>query len=599
MAVDRAPCVLELVREKGQYMPADMQRSRLVFLVLCFGMLALYTGCSNSGSGNAQAPATSGNTPRLALSTTSGFTSVVADGRSTIPLRLQVTNSNGAGTANVSVTFATTAGTLSTSPVVRASREVSNVPDAAIPRADGQGSTTVTTDGSGIAQVLLTAGTTAETAVVTADALGFRTNIVIDFVPGPVARVQFRASTSTVNAGLPLTFSAVVTDANGNPVADEPMTFTLSTNTSGATLSAASLVTNSNGQATVTYTAGFTPGIDTVQALATNRGVSGSTSVTVVAEGTSQVATVLAVAGATTLVADGVSTVAIRATVSVTSGVPAGIEVTFTTTAGSLAPTTARTDTNGVATVNLIAGTGLGDVTVTAAAGGFNATTTVTFTAGAPAVIQLSANPATVNAGAASNLTATVADATGNPVNGQSLTFTAPTQGTLSALSGSTNTNGQLTVTYTAGATPTTETVQVRATNGITGQVTLTTTSAPAGGVATITVAPGGSANVVADGVSTVAMQARVTVTSGALAGIPVTFATTAGQVSPSSATTDANGFATVILTSPTRLGTATVTASAGGFNATTTVTFVAGAPAVVQLSASSATVNARGGRHH
>jgi hypothetical protein len=131
--------------------------------------------------------------------------------------------------------------------------------------------------------VLLTASTTAGTAVVTADAMGFRTHIDIVFVPGPAARVQLNASPNTVSPSGTSTLTAIVTDVNSNLVVGETVTFTLVTNTSGASLSATSGITNSTGQVTVMYTAGTTAGADTVRALATSTSVGESTSITVTA----------------------------------------------------------------------------------------------------------------------------------------------------------------------------------------------------------------------------------------------------------------------------------------------------------------------------
>jgi hypothetical protein len=65
-------------------------------------------------------------------------------------------------------------------------------------------------------------------------------------------------------------------------------------------------------------------------------------------------------------------------------------------------------------------------------------------------------------------------------------------------------------------------------------------------------------------------VSARVENTAGAgLAGVPVTFSTTAGTVSPAAATTDSSGTATTVLTSTTQ---AVVTATAGSKSGTLTV---------------------------
>src|SRR2546422_3212722 len=195
------------VSEKGRRMPVQTHVVRIVYLVLCSSMLILQNGCSNSGGGNSGTPATdSAATPHLdlttqtSLTTTTGTPAVVADGHSTVPVRLTVVNGAGTPMAGVAVTFATTDGTLSTSPVVRVAQNLSTGDRVASGEAATGGSIAVSTDANGIAQVLLTASTTAGTAVVTADALGFRTHMDIIFVPGPAARVDLNASPNTVNA---------------------------------------------------------------------------------------------------------------------------------------------------------------------------------------------------------------------------------------------------------------------------------------------------------------------------------------------------------------------------------------------------------------
>src|SRR5215831_14414539 len=124
-------------------MPVQTHVVRIVFLVLCLSMLVLQNGCSNSG-GSAEAPASNANAVNLTLSTTNGSTAVVADGRSSLPIRIQVSNGSGTGMAGVSVTFATTAGTLSNSPVARVSRASDSTA-----RADSGGSVTLQTNTDG------------------------------------------------------------------------------------------------------------------------------------------------------------------------------------------------------------------------------------------------------------------------------------------------------------------------------------------------------------------------------------------------------------------------------------------------------------------
>ena len=330
------------VSEKGRCMPAKTCVVQTVFLILCVSLLALQSGCSSSGGG-ADAPASNPAAElRLDLSTPSGSTAVVADGGSTVPIRIQVTNGLGVGLSGMAVTFATTAGTLSPSPVVRASRAFLNADETAITRQDGEGSVTVLTDASGTAQVLLTASTRADTALVTADVQGFRTSINIAFVAGTPTRVQLAASPTTVNAGGMSTLTATVTDVNGNPNNGQTVTFSITTNNSSATLSPTSGTTDSNGQVTVMYTAGVMAGADTVRAQVMGTNLTGTTSITVTAtpgsSGSSLVTSIAVTNGATSPVpANGVNRVDITATVQGASGPLPGITVTFTTTAGLFA----------------------------------------------------------------------------------------------------------------------------------------------------------------------------------------------------------------------------------------------------------------------
>ena len=87
------------------------------------------------------------------------------------------------------------------------------------------------------------------------------------------------------------------------------------------------------------------------------------------------------------------------------------------------------------------------------------------------------------------------------------------------------------------------------------------------------------------------AVSARVESLSGAgLAGIPVTFSTTAGSVNPSTATTDSNGVATTTLTSNAA---ATVTATAGAKTGTVAVALGARLISAFTASPTSTTVGA------
>jgi adhesin/invasin len=326
--------------------------------------------------------------------------------------------------------------------------------------------------------VLLTSGTTAGTAVVTADALGFRTHIDISFVPGPSARVLLNATPTTVSAGGTATLTATVTDANGNLVPGETITFTFSPNNSGASLSATSKTTDNNGQAAVQYTAGTTAGADTVRAQATSSSVTESTSITVAAPSggagsqPGSVASIALSANNNTIQANGSATATITATLRDANGRPVSdnVIVNFSTTLGIVSSQATTAGGNGQATATFTAGTVAGRATVTATSGTVPGSIVITITAG-PAknlVLHLISNTSIGVRGSGtnetSNLTFEARDSNGNlvqdpvpgnPTSGTAVSFTLENGGlgggeSLSPLR-ATAVNGQVTTSLQSG----------------------------------------------------------------------------------------------------------------------------------------------------
>ena len=161
-----------------------------------------------------------------------------------------------------------------------------------------------------------------------------------------------------------------------------------------------------------------------------------------------------------------------------------GVSVTFTAPAGGpsglfgSSPTiTVPTNASGRATTPaLMASTLTGSFTVTArASGGSNPLTSFNLTnaPGAPAVLTATAGSnqrATVNTPFATNLVATLTDQFGNRVPGVLITFTAPASGPSGTFpggaSGTTDTNGEVTKTFTANTVAGSYTVTAQATGG-------------------------------------------------------------------------------------------------------------------------------------
>jgi adhesin/invasin len=219
-----------------------------------------------------------------------------------------------------------------------------------------------------------------------------------------------------------------------------------------------------------------------------------------------------------------------------------GTVVSFTTNLGNISPASATT-VNGVATATL-SSTVAGVAVVTATVGSLNATTQVTFTAGAPFSVTLVAVPSTLPVDNLSTLTATVTDQFGNFVaNGTVVNFTT-SLGTLSG-SSATTVNGVATVTLSStlpGVAVVTATV---GSVSVTRLVTFTT--GPAAQLL-LTATP---ALIFANGIS----QSTVLATVRDAFGNPVpnalvNFLAGIGQFSPASGATNANGEVTATLTS-------------------------------------------------
>ncbi len=184
--------------------------------------------------------------------------------------------------------------------------------------------------------------------------------------------------------------------------------------------------------------------------------------------------------------------------------------------------------------------------------------------------VAVSASPARIIADGtdAAHLTITVTDADGRPAADGTTVQLSTSLGTLAATS-LTTTGGSATTTLTASTTGTAVvTAQV-------GQAKATASvEVLAAGPASITL-EALPAQVPATGTHTASLKATVVDALGRpLNGVPVTFETDLGTVAPATANTS-EGVATAALRGTT-VGTATVTASADGLSATTTVVFTA-----------------------
>jgi len=362
--------------------------------------------------------------------------------------------------------------------------------------------------------------------------------------------------------------------------------------TSGAGALSTATVTTAAGGVEVVYTASTTVGVETVKAEATN-GVIATVDISLVQ---AVVGSIVLTAKAQTLIAGGTTSTEITALVNDTNGNPitSPTVVSFSTTAGLLSASNATTD-DGNASVNLISATRIGFATITATAGGAAASVVVTFIAGPPSAINLTATPNNLTAGSStiSTLRAQVIDAFGNPVaDGQVISFAITTgSGTLSALTASTS-GGFASVSYTPSSTPGLVQITAEATNGAFSTTDINLITPTVGAVTLAT----GATSLVANGTSGTPVIATVidTVGNPIADGTVVSFTTTSGTLSSATATTSL-GEARVTLFSPATVGVATITATAGGFSGTATVTFIPGSVSTIVLSAAPNNLSADG----
>ncbi|RJP47003.1 MAG: hypothetical protein C4548_01640, partial [Desulfobacteraceae bacterium] len=250
------------------------------------------------------------------LALTANPTTLVADGTSTSLIRATMTDNGGNPMPGVAVNFATTLGTLSAA--------------------------SATTNASGIADVILTSGTTTGTAVVTANASGYTASVNVTFTSGAPMTIDMTASClvlspldgqcATGECKNQSKIIATLRDTQGNPMPGQTIAFTIDPNQSGATLSAPSAVTDINGQATVTYTAGPNNGDDTVIATSvTDTTITGVIDIVVGGQ-------VTLTASDDPIIADGLSTSTFTATVRNNAGSPMeGIPVIFKNITGTAA----------------------------------------------------------------------------------------------------------------------------------------------------------------------------------------------------------------------------------------------------------------------
>jgi uncharacterized protein (TIGR03437 family) len=423
------------------------------------------------------------------------------------------------------------------------------------------------------------------------------TSSEIQVTQGPAASIQIVSGnnqSAQITHAFPNPLVISVTDQFGNPVPGQAVTFSApgagaSAVLSGSTFST-TVNTGSNGQASVPATANQ---------------VAGTYPVTATIDSISQ--TVRAVSpvqfsltnlpGAAATIQGGFSQIAqvgtqfalpLVATVldSANNPVP-GVTVTFSVPAQSgpsatLAPTGPyTTDTSGKVTVNATANSLAGSYSVIAsiAINGSTASTpfVLTNTAAHPGTLTItggSGQSTRVNSPFTAPLAVLVNDGSGSPVSGATVVFIVPANGasaTLSAETVVTNASGMASVTATANATAGSYTVAVSASSGGTGTFTLTNT---AGTAVAIEAVPGTTPQSTQTN-TFFPEPLRVRVTDALGNGVPnisVAFHApligASASLSAASATTDAQGYASVTALANGLAGSYFVSATVAGVSA-------------------------------
>lgn len=273
--------------------------------------------------------------------------------------------------------------------------------------------------------------------------------------------INLTASPTATTLGSSINLDGTLMDGNGAAIGSQAITLTspnfaggqviLTTDSSGKIPTQVVVITNAPG-GTATFTgAGL--------------GATGSTSVSV--SGTSFSFNTGAPAPSEEIVVSTPKTVTIT---YLNGAVPvSGQTVFFSTSLGTMTPSSAVTDVSGQAS-SALSSTSAGQAVVSANTAGaaLQASRDVLFVGGTPTQIAIQAGQTTLAPLAQTQITATVRDASGNPVKGKVVVFNViddPSFGAgLSSSLATTNNIGQASVSYTAGAlTTATNSIKIRA----------------------------------------------------------------------------------------------------------------------------------------
>jgi uncharacterized protein (TIGR03437 family) len=520
-----------------------------------------------------------------------GAVQTLAAGATSVPLVVRALNATGQPVMGVSVTFSIPAG--------------AGVLSAA----------TAVTNSDGYAQTYFTAPSTPGSVTVTATAAGLTPVTFTMTVPsagGGGGPGTPGVSIASGNGQLvppqfptkPLT--VLVTDAGGAPLANVTVTFTI-TQGSGSlpTGLTATATTDSNGNASTVFISGLLdPSTSFTQSTITATAPSGS--VTFYESTAMAWQTVVMQPDLTsgrTITGGAGQTIpgAVQVQVYATQGPGAGqaisnVGVTLTGAGGTGAPTascaggTALTNTQGIATCDVVIGNVLGAGLLILNVGGIDLQSpsiSVNVNSGPPTKVTMTGSATSGRPGQQITVTAKVTDANGTGLPNIPLAWqVAQGSATLSSTSASTDANGAGTAIVTLGSTGGAVSVKVTAGSGssaLTQSFSLSV-NVP---VSNVTAVSGGGQTAVT-GAAFAPLVVKVTdAAGGPVNGAAITFTVSSGSatVSPATVNTGSDGQAQATVTAGATAGAVVVTASSGTSSATFNLTVVPPGPPVTTAS--------------
>jgi len=391
--------------------------------------------------------------------------------------------------------------------------------------------------------------------------------------------VQSSASAIAVDGSTTATITALVRDANNTFVPGVTVAFAAS----GGGLAVTQATTDASGAATATLSASGVAAGTQITITAAAAGVSGN----VVAINVVNIQrTITLTTSSPQIPSDGSAPATITAYVKDANNqfVP-NVSVTFQATSGAVNVTQGATDPKtgaATATLNVLPSDPSNRrITITASAGSASGTIDVDVVGTKLAL----SGPTTLISGAQGTYTATLTDSAGKGISGQTVALVSTNSNSVIPASASTDSTGHASFTITAATA---------------GADSLRATSLGLNAIQALSVSnqnfsftsPAANTKINIGQVATITVRWL----SGATpqSGQTVTFSSTRGTLSATSAVTNGSGLATVTITSASA-GPAIVSASAAGVSAQLGISFVATTPNSINVQASPSTIPTQG----